>query len=56
MAETTANGMHGIRKRYVDLKLSSNVVELIMNFGQKVLRNNAHHILPDGLIIVQGTI
>ena len=55
MAETRANGMHGIRKRYVDLKLSSNVVELIMNFGQK-LRNNAHHILPDGLIIVQGTI
>ena len=31
MAETRANGMYGIRKRYVDLYLSSNVVELIMN-------------------------
>ena len=30
MAETRANGMYGIRKRYVDLNLSSNVVELVM--------------------------
>ena len=35
MAETRANGMYGIRKRYVDLNLSSNVVELVMNSWSK---------------------
>lgn len=31
MAEVNSNGMHGIRKRYVDLDLSDNAVDLIMN-------------------------
>ena len=30
MTEARANVMYGIRKRYVDLNLSSNVVELVM--------------------------
>ena len=35
MAGTRANGMYGIRKRYVDLTLSSNVVELVTNSWSK---------------------
>ena len=35
LAETRANGMYGIRKRYVDLNLSSNVVDLVMNSWSK---------------------
>ena len=35
MAQTRANGMYGIRKRYVDLNLSSNVVDLVMNSWSK---------------------
>ena len=35
MAGTRADGMYGIRKRYVDLTLSSNVVELVTNSWSK---------------------
>ena len=35
MTETRANGMHGIRKRYADLKLSSNVLQPIVNSWSK---------------------
>ena len=35
MAETRANKIYGIRKRYVDLNLSSNVVDLFMNSWSK---------------------
>ena len=35
MAEIRANGMYGIRKRYVDLNLSSNVVDLVINSWSK---------------------
>ena len=35
MVETRVNGMYGIRKRYVDLNLSSNVVDSVMNFWSK---------------------
>ena len=35
MAETRANEIYGIKKRYVDLNLSRNVVELIMAFWTK---------------------
>ena len=35
MAQTRANGMYGIRKRYVDLNLSNNVVDLVMNSWSK---------------------
>ena len=35
MVGTRANGMYGIRKRYVDLNLSSNVVYLVMNSWSK---------------------
>ena len=35
MTETRASGMYGIRKRYVDFNLSSNVVEHIMNSWSK---------------------
>ena len=38
MAETRANGMYSIRKRYVDLNLSSNVVDLVMNSWSKGTR------------------
>ena len=44
MAETRANGMYSIRKRYVDLNLSSNVVELVIILGQKVRRYYSLHI------------
>ena len=56
MADTRANGMYRISKRYVDLNLSSNVIEFVMNSWSKVRRNSTHHILIDGLIIVRGTI
>ena len=35
MAQTRADGMYGIRKRYIDLNLSSNVVDLVMNSWSK---------------------
>ena len=35
MAETRANGMHDIRKRYLDLNLSSNVEDLVINAWSK---------------------
>ena len=35
MAETRTDGMYGIRKRYVDLNLSSNVIDLVMNSWSK---------------------
>ena len=35
MAETRANRIYGIRKRYVDLNLSSNVLDLVMNSWSK---------------------
>ena len=35
MAQTRANGMYGIRKRYVDLNLPSVVVDLVMNSWSK---------------------
>ena len=35
MVETRANGMHGIRIRYVDLNLPSNVIYLVMNSWSK---------------------
>ena len=35
MEQTRANGMYSIRKRYVDLNLSSNVVDLVMNSWSK---------------------
>ena len=35
MAEARGNGMHGIKKRYVNLKLSSNMVDLIINSWSK---------------------
>ena len=35
MAETRANGMYGIRKSYVDLNLSSNLVDLVINSWSK---------------------
>ena len=35
MAETRANGIYGIKKRYVDLNLSSNVVDLVINSWAK---------------------
>ena len=38
MAETRCNGVHAIRKKYVDLKLSSNMVDLIINYWSKVLQ------------------
>ena len=44
MTETRANGMYSIRKRYVDLNLSSNVVELVIILGQKVQRHHSLHI------------
>ena len=56
MADTRANGMYRIRKRYVNLNLSGNVIEFVMNSWSKVRRNCTHHILIDGLIIVRGTI
>ena len=56
MADTRANGMYHIRKRYVDLNLSSNMIEFVMNSWSKVRRNSTYHILIDGLIIVRGTI
>ena len=31
MVQARDNGIYGIRKRYLDLKLSSNRVDLIMN-------------------------
>ena len=50
MADTRANGMYRISKRYVDLNLSSNVIEFVMNSWSKVPRNSTHHILIDGLL------
>ena len=35
MAQTRANGMYGIRKSYVDLNLSSNVVDFVINYWSK---------------------
>ena len=35
MVQTRANGIYGIRKRYVDLNLSSNMVDLVMNSWSK---------------------
>ena len=35
MAQTRASGMYGIRKRYVDLNVSGNVVDLVINSWSK---------------------
>ena len=35
MAQTGDNGIYGIRKRYLDLKLSRNRVDLVVNSWSK---------------------
>ena len=45
MTEARANVMYGIRKRYVDLNLSSNVVELVMySWSKGTQKQHSPHI------------